>query len=156
MNNSEHNFDNPLQLTEVGLADQRAVDFSSQLQADRESHAFVREQLSKCNSREFAERAELEFLQFAVLLHLTDQSISPSDVIDEYWHQFILFTKAYHAWCEKHFGRYVHHQPMPRVELSKRGVPARSSSLYRKYFGECGQLAGCGNGADCFGDCTVH
>lgn len=153
---TKQNAQNPLLLTDFGLADRKAVDFASQLQSDRGSHAFVRKQVAKCKSPEFAERAELEFLQFSVLLHVTDQSLSPSDVIDEYWHQFILFTKAYHVWCEKHFGRYIHHQPMPRVELAKCGIPERSRSLYRTYFGEYGQMAGCGNGADCFGDCTVH
>ena len=34
-------------------------------------------------------------------------------VIDEYWHEFILSTKDYHAFCHSFFGRYIHHAPTP-------------------------------------------
>jgi hypothetical protein len=35
-------------------------------------------------------------------------------IIDEMWHTFILFTKEYHDFCERYFGRFVHHAPTPR------------------------------------------
>jgi hypothetical protein len=31
--------------------------------------------------------------------------------VDEAWHQFILFTKQYSEFCQRYFGRYVHHSP---------------------------------------------
>ena len=31
--------------------------------------------------------------------------------IDEMWHEFILFTREYMAFCEQYFGAYVHHMP---------------------------------------------
>ncbi|MDH6590694.1 hypothetical protein M2165_000583 [Variovorax sp. TBS-050B] len=34
-------------------------------------------------------------------------------VIDHYWHEFILSTKDYHAFCDLFFGRYIHHVPTP-------------------------------------------
>ena len=32
-------------------------------------------------------------------------------IIDEMWHTFILNTREYIAFCEKHFGEFVHHPP---------------------------------------------
>ena len=31
--------------------------------------------------------------------------------VDEAWHQFVLFTGEYVAFCKRFFGRYVHHSP---------------------------------------------
>lgn len=35
-------------------------------------------------------------------------------IIDEMWHNFILFTQDYENFCMNHFGRYIHHQPEKR------------------------------------------
>ncbi|MFZ6768870.1 glycine-rich domain-containing protein [Undibacterium sp. Di26W] len=35
----------------------------------------------------------------------------PSQVVDELWHEFILYTKNYEQFCKKAFGRYMHHTP---------------------------------------------
>jgi len=32
-------------------------------------------------------------------------------IIDEMWHNFLCFTKAYHEFCFRHFGFFVHHNP---------------------------------------------
>lgn len=40
-------------------------------------------------------------------------------LIDEMWHTFILFTKEYHEFCDKYFGRYVHHDPTTRSEYDR-------------------------------------
>lgn len=32
------------------------------------------------------------------------------------WHNFILFTREYAAFCTKYFGRFVHHQPASKAE----------------------------------------
>ena len=32
-------------------------------------------------------------------------------IIDEMWHNFILFTKEYTRFCDEHFGQYFHHLP---------------------------------------------
>ena len=36
---------------------------------------------------------------------------SPTRDIDEGWHNFILFTKDYMEFCERFFGRFIHHVP---------------------------------------------
>lgn len=35
----------------------------------------------------------------------------PSQVTDELWHEFILYTKHYDAFCKKAFGQFMHHSP---------------------------------------------
>lgn len=35
----------------------------------------------------------------------------PSQVADDLWHEFILYTRNYEAFCNKAFGRFLHHTP---------------------------------------------
>jgi hypothetical protein len=35
----------------------------------------------------------------------------PSQVADDLWHEFILYTKHYQAFCSRAFGRFMHHSP---------------------------------------------
>jgi len=35
----------------------------------------------------------------------------PSRVVDLAWHEMILMTRSYHAFCERAFGHYLHHSP---------------------------------------------
>lgn len=37
-------------------------------------------------------------------------------ILDEMWHNFILFTKEYQAFCDRHFSRYFHHLPASKKE----------------------------------------
>jgi len=148
----------PLGLTEIGMLDDEALTIAIQLETDRGLHGIVGEQLVKngTHSLDQATRSEIEFLQFAVLQKIAGSPVSPSQVADEYWHQFILNTALYTNWCQRNFGQYVHHRPEPRSVLSLRGIPEASSALFRKYFGMQGQMAHCANGHDCHGNCTVH
>jgi hypothetical protein len=35
----------------------------------------------------------------------------PSQAVDDAWHEFILFTRAYQEFCKKALGRFLHHTP---------------------------------------------
>lgn len=35
----------------------------------------------------------------------------PSQVADDLWHEFILYTREYDAFCKKAFGQFLHHTP---------------------------------------------
>lgn len=49
---------------------------------------------------------------FLAHLHSGRKFVSmPSQVVDDLWHEFILFTKAYDAFCKQAFGRFLHHTP---------------------------------------------
>ncbi len=41
-----------------------------------------------------------------------NRSVSmPSHVVDVAWHEFILYTRDYQQFCERGFGRFLHHLP---------------------------------------------
>lgn len=37
-------------------------------------------------------------------------------ILDEMWHNFILFTREYQLFCDNHFKRYFHHLPASKKE----------------------------------------
>jgi hypothetical protein len=41
-------------------------------------------------------------------------------IIDEMWHNFILFTPQYHEFCKEHFQNYFHHLPASKKEKEER------------------------------------
>jgi hypothetical protein len=43
----------------------------------------------------------------------------PLQVIDEMWHNFILYTRSYHMYCMEKFRRFIHHEPTPKAEKDK-------------------------------------
>lgn len=43
----------------------------------------------------------------------------PSKVVDEAWHEFILFTKQYEAFCKQAFGTFLHHTPATAMASEK-------------------------------------
>lgn len=40
-------------------------------------------------------------------------------ILDEMWHNFILFTRDYKSFCKEYFGRFINHQPMTFSENEK-------------------------------------
>lgn len=68
-------------------------------------------------STEEAEDIFEETKKFLYLCQLPDIFISDDLlIIDEMWHNFILFTKEYHRFCLQHFERYFHHLPASKQE----------------------------------------
>ncbi|GGC95610.1 glycine-rich domain-containing protein [Undibacterium terreum] len=58
---------------------------------------------------------------FLVYLKSGYQHISmPSQVVDDLWHEFILYTKNYELFCRKAFGRFMHHTPAAVLGQSRR------------------------------------
>lgn len=63
------------------------------------------------------EEAEELFVETLKYLYACRQArkvkipISPSLVLDEGWHAFILFTKEYARFCEECVGEFIHHVP---------------------------------------------
>ncbi len=49
----------------------------------------------------------------------------PSQIVDDAWHEFILFTREYQEFCEKAFGKFLHHTPaeaMTSPTLAQSGI----------------------------------
>jgi hypothetical protein len=81
--------------------------------------------------------AEREFRRFMALVVLGYSPLGMlGRVVDEFWHQFILFTREYETFCRRVFGFFVHHQPDTPVSR----VPGESGvtfvESYRRHFGE--------------------
>lgn len=56
---------------------------------------------------------ELECKRFLYLAAIAPNlSIAPTKPIDEYWHQFIMFTTEYQNFCAVTSGYFVHHNPL--------------------------------------------
>jgi len=53
----------------------------------------------------------------------------PSQVVDELWHEFILYTRHYDAFCRHAFGRFLHHTPAAVL-----GSVRRSNTGLRRCF----------------------
>jgi len=67
---------------------------------------------------------------------------SPSREIDEGWHNFIMFTKDYTEFCERFFGRFIHHQPnlpnqKPDKERPRRTLVAAMQLFGKENLSEC-------------------
>lgn len=45
----------------------------------------------------------------------------PSQVVDDLWHEFILYTKNYEQFCHRAFGRFLHHTPAEVLAKGHRG-----------------------------------
>lgn len=56
----------------------------------------------------------------------------PSQLADDLWHEFILFTRHYQTYCRKAFGGYLHHTPAVAL-----GVNQRDNSGLRRIWWQC-------------------
>src|SRR5215213_2722866 len=87
-----------------------------------ESYAFpsglkvkLREELGDSRSADIA----LEGLRawYLACLYADGELIGmPSKAVDVAWHEMILRTREYHAFCERAFGGYLHHSPDSTLE----------------------------------------
>ncbi|WP_329217737.1 hypothetical protein OG352_16295 [Streptomyces sp. NBC_01485] len=85
-------------------------------------------------------------------------SMAPSRQVDPGWHTLILHTGWYADWCERSFGRFLHHQPNSKVRT--RGlmvdvvgrIRAAGFDVDERLWGtdaECSAPACCGDGPCC-------
>jgi hypothetical protein len=62
------------------------------------------------------EQEELVFAALKDYFHMVNRAgkrmvSMPSQVVDDAWHAFILFTRGYQLFCKRAFGRFLHHTP---------------------------------------------
>lgn len=57
----------------------------------------------------------------------------PSEVVDDLWHEFILYTQSYQAFCDKAFGKFLHHQPAVMLSPERRA----SNEGLRRVWWQC-------------------
>lgn len=60
----------------------------------------------------------------------------PSQVVDDLWHEFILYTRAYDDFCKQAFGGFLHHTPALALSAAKRNS---NEGLRRVWWWTCKQ-----------------
>ena len=74
-----------------------------------------------CDVDEDGARAALrEVIRFLDLCAQAGHPLTPSPRVDDAWHEFVLCTREYDAFCREHFGRFVHHDPGGSEEDNRR------------------------------------
>ncbi|MGC5400570.1 glycine-rich domain-containing protein [Streptomyces sp. DT20] len=58
-----------------------------------------------------ADRGVGQMIAFLAAGAYSDTPLSPSPLIDDFWHAFLLHTQAYQNFCSGTIGKFVHHQP---------------------------------------------
>ena len=53
----------------------------------------------------------------------------PSRAVDEAWHEMILMTRRYMSFCERAFGRYLHHNPDSTLAVSMDAILAETLAV---------------------------
>ena len=53
----------------------------------------------------------VEVIKFLDLIIISGQRLTPSYLVDQAWHELILFTHYYKNFCEHTLGRFIHHHP---------------------------------------------
>ena len=61
----------------------------------------------------------------------------PSKVVDTLWHEFILHTRGYEAFCRRAFGRLLHHTPAEALPLKPKKGDDRRAGLRRAWYWSC-------------------
>jgi len=57
----------------------------------------------------------------------------PSQVVDDLWHEFILYTRNYEVFCRRAFGRFLHHSPAAVLGSNK----SSNAGLRRVWWHSC-------------------
>lgn len=83
-----------------------------------------------------AKLAEAEYKKFAALgLLEPDLLLAPSGFVDEFWHEYILDTEEYRAFCQENLSFFWEHDPKITADEA---MPLYKNTIkaYRKHFGE--------------------
>lgn len=86
--------------------------------------------------------------------------IAPPEMVDEGWHNFILFTRDYAQFCRRYLGRFIHHAPQSmfnpaKKKQSRKEVLESTHTLILNTFGKLpskfwrGADAMCSDGPSC-------
>jgi hypothetical protein len=69
---------------------------------------------------------------FILILKYEQPITMPSRAVDTAWHEFLLFSKEYHYFCKKSFGRFLHHTPFSEINLLEKQPSTHDSWLERQ------------------------
>jgi len=84
---------------------------------------------------EESKEALIEALKYLDLVSYTKEVLTPAIIVDYAWHEFILCTKSYAAFCAEKFGKFIHHHPGGRTNETISQFH-RTIKYYILYIGE--------------------
>lgn len=106
------------------------------------------------------DQAFAEFKKYVALVRWTNDSLAmTSQRVDAVWHQFILFTRQYHAFCDEFLGRYLHHAPATASSPLPPDARATFRAAYERHFGRLDPIwndHADGGVGDCKADCNCE
>lgn len=107
--------------------DDQPLDFTQRLARDRGW------------SLDFARGAVAEYRRFCFLAIVSATPVTPSEEVDEVWHQHLVYSHDYwEIWCGTVLGRPLHHDPTaggPAEQARYRAQYAETLARYEAYFG---------------------
>ena len=87
----------------------------------------------------FARGAVEEYRRFCFLAMIGPSPVTPSEEVDEVWHQHLTYSRDYwESWCSTVLGGPLHHDPTeggPAAQTRYRARYAETLALYEAYFG---------------------
>lgn len=89
-------------------------------------------------TRNFTQKAILEYKKFMYLAATSEFMVSPSPIIDKVWHEHLMFSKSYQSFCGL-LGKNIQHVPstLDPDEFEKfKSAKERTRKLYTNTFGE--------------------
>jgi hypothetical protein len=90
-------------------------------------HKSIRDKINKTYSHLTIEQSHLVFRALRDYFWMCNMSkrkmvAMPLQVVDDAWHEFILFTRSYQTFCQKALGRFLHHTPDRSNEYANAGT----------------------------------
>jgi len=89
-------------------------------------------------TKNFTEKAILEYKKFMFLAAASDTMVSPSEIVDIVWHQHLIFTESYNEFCNL-LGKKIQHIPSThnKAEFEKfKNAKDNTTKLYEQKFGK--------------------
>jgi hypothetical protein len=85
-------------------------------------------------------RAAIEaYRRFCFLAAISPSPMTPSEAVDEVWHQHLIYSRDYwDVWCGQVLRKPLHHDPTPGGPEAQRRYRlqyAQTLALYEEYFG---------------------
>mgnify|MGYP001615951246 CR=1 FL=1 len=104
-----------------------------------------------------SESAALELFddmkKFLYLVGTAHQKLAPTKMIDDGWHEFLMYTRDYASFCIQFFGILLHHTPNPILKPSAVLSPRETVHRAHKVFGTLGNNWRYGNCSVCSSEC---
>lgn len=88
-------------------------------------------------TKNFSKKAIVEYKKFMYLAGTSDLMVAPSEIVDTVWHQHLVYTQSYAAFC-KIIGKDIQHIPSTHNSadaLKFKQAKVRTTNLYISIFG---------------------